>query len=1328
MCLLVLVAVPDAAVATTVVIKESVADAEIDLQNPNQNRGVITTMSVESHLQGGQGRDQRILTQFSLAGIPAGSTILSATLELHMVTAPAASRTYSVHQVMATPWTEGGVTWNNATGTTPWTAPGGDFDPTALATVTSGTANGVWLTWDVTSAVVAWYASPATNLGFLVKDATERSTTQYRADFATRENSGLDYNFNPARALKPRLSILYRPPDLQISAFSVDASVFSSDVVTISMTVTNNGGVQLDNVQPSALAFSGTATPCADPIPAGSSNPASATLGPATSATFAWTCQINGVQDQTYAFTGQASGTTAGLTTVTAPEATTNAGAPGRISIYTVSDTPTQTQSVGLNVQVTFTINNGLTTGTIDWLNIFNPNTAIWQFSEPAWQANDTSGWTKTVQPGANFRFVSPNSGDDIPAQGSKSFTITFDTVADPGVDTVYTFNVTVKQRGKTQDILVQVPITVRIPTLEIVSMTVDSTVASGATARIVMTVRNRGSGSLTNVTPSSTLTASGTAATKAYASGPTPPSVTSLSGGASTSFVWTYTITGTVDQTYAFAGSVLANGGNVTAGPTTTNTGRIASYGLAITPASVTAGQTNVQIRFTVTNALATGTVDRIRVTNPNSSFWITDAGWAANNATNWTTSQPTSTTYQFASPSVGSDIPPGNGTKDFIVTFASVGDPGLDTSYTFNVSVHRRGDSANSVSTITGQVTVSRYALELVSVTPSTIAADGVATSEIKVRLVKSGVGQVGEALTFTTTPNGGTFPGDANSTTASTTAGTPPADAIATAVLTSAIGKGTSTATVTISFASLTSVTATVTFTGIAIDDAAYLTATAGSGAVTVYWQTPPAGYSDSVVLLRRAGTAPTETLADGTVYTDGQTLGSSTLFRTANTAGTHGTQAFAGLTNGTKYFYKIFSAYKDTLYSETPLTLDATPTDGAGGRPTWTYTVASAGTSLGIPLTEGSNVFAARGRHVFALDAATGAQQWIRQLGPTVSVEGWVVPWPRSGTGESTLYFGGTDGKVYNYALDGTELWVSPQLGDAIQATVSPQSWDWSDAAFQSTFTDGAGGPMDVVFVATRNASATNNKVYALRGFADAVGNQGGTVFPGWTFTPGNMDMVVAVPTPTVTTNEVFVASYAGGGPSLWRINALTGGLIASKTGLGDVSADPWLSFDGATLYVGTRSSGLVAVDAATLATRWTYPTGGQPVVGFVWEDWAFWDADPTPGAPRRLYFATQDGKIHAIDDDGATASAAWAPVTVTSASTPLVDDMSARKLWVGGGSGRLHEIDLDTGTSKFAVTGEAGETLGDPAFDFANPGQILVGSSAGRLHAVPIPLP
>lgn len=134
---------------------------------------------------------RRCLLRFDLSALPAGATIVSATLTLTIERAQGNlnPETHTLHRMtsewvegptappdpgaggLGTPAAAGDVTWNDAAfGVTPWTTAGGDFVATPSATTSFGLA-GTSPLFDgagVMADVEAWRAAPATNHGWIV--------------------------------------------------------------------------------------------------------------------------------------------------------------------------------------------------------------------------------------------------------------------------------------------------------------------------------------------------------------------------------------------------------------------------------------------------------------------------------------------------------------------------------------------------------------------------------------------------------------------------------------------------------------------------------------------------------------------------------------------------------------------------------------------------------------------------------------------------------------------------------------------------------------------------------------------------------------------------------------------------------------------------------------------------------------------------------------------------------------------------------------------------------------------------------------------------------
>ncbi len=166
----------------------SSADTYIDANAPDISYGSDTTMNVKSK----SAQDCRSLMQFDISTIPSGSSVSSASLQLYLGTAPSADRTHDVHRVTST-WADT-VTWN--------TVPA--FNGTATASNSTGTTDGVWLSWGVTADVSAYVGGTATNYGWIVKDSVEgKAGGPVTGSYATANET--------TESLRPKLSVTFTP-------------------------------------------------------------------------------------------------------------------------------------------------------------------------------------------------------------------------------------------------------------------------------------------------------------------------------------------------------------------------------------------------------------------------------------------------------------------------------------------------------------------------------------------------------------------------------------------------------------------------------------------------------------------------------------------------------------------------------------------------------------------------------------------------------------------------------------------------------------------------------------------------------------------------------------------------------------------------------------------------------------------------------------------------------------------------------------------------------------------------------------------------------------
>ncbi len=167
-----------------------VADSTLEQADPTANFGGerLEVISESS------GQNTRVVLRFGLTGsIPARSAVKTSFLMLVME-ANEGSRNHAAHRVTGDPqWTESGVTWNSRDGSTNWTSAGGDFFGTAADTITTGTTNGVTLSWNirtdggVTNIPQGWLDGTVANRGLIIKDTVEGSSTRRRTRYFSKE-------------------------------------------------------------------------------------------------------------------------------------------------------------------------------------------------------------------------------------------------------------------------------------------------------------------------------------------------------------------------------------------------------------------------------------------------------------------------------------------------------------------------------------------------------------------------------------------------------------------------------------------------------------------------------------------------------------------------------------------------------------------------------------------------------------------------------------------------------------------------------------------------------------------------------------------------------------------------------------------------------------------------------------------------------------------------------------------------------------------------------------------------------------------------------------
>ncbi|MHB8876856.1 MAG: hypothetical protein ACYC8T_24430, partial [Myxococcaceae bacterium] len=124
-----------------------------------------------------------------------------------------------------------------------------------------------------------------------------------------------------------------------------------------------------------------------------------------------------------------------------------------------------------------------------------------------------------------------------------------------------------------------------------------------------------------------------------------------------------------------------------------------------------------------------------------------------------------------------------------------------------------------------------------------------------------------------------------------------------------------------------------------------DVANLVASSRVGGNTLFWTNP--AQHEGVLVLRAPAPGPDTLPVKNSVYTVGQTLGNATVAYVDSGGSTVSTFADTGLTNGARYYYKVYNHHQNYTFAtgNVPSTTGvfSEPTSRAAGSPLWCYSV-------------------------------------------------------------------------------------------------------------------------------------------------------------------------------------------------------------------------------------------------------------------------------------------------------------------------------------------------------------------------------------------------
>ena len=317
------------------------------------------------------------------------------------------------------------------------------------------------------------------------------------------------------------------------------------------------------------------------------------------------------------------------------------------------------------------------------------------------------------------------------------------------------------------------------------------TSIVAGQDVTVRLRVYNNTGGTLGNVRPS-TLGFVGGATVDSF-SGPSPAVVASLPDGSTTTFEWTYTITGTVGSTYAFTGTASANG-PLTTNVAQSNSGSLSEFSGFVTPPRVGVGTaTPLDLVFTVANKGGV-TINQIEFTLPTG---FTPSGGSGE--TIGSVGVPCSWGYSGGTftPGGGCGGLPTGGTAALTITFSAIPSPSIETDYSFHVDLCSgsrcttgggapRQDWEGAIDI---PFTITPYRIEM-EADPTTIPANGVSTSIITATVYQGSTPLANADVVFATTGTEGTL---------SSYGGTTDANGVITVTFTSPVDSSDSTATI-------------------------------------------------------------------------------------------------------------------------------------------------------------------------------------------------------------------------------------------------------------------------------------------------------------------------------------------------------------------------------------------------------------------------------------------------------------------------------------------------------------------------------------------------
>jgi hypothetical protein len=528
---------------------------------------------------------------------------------------------------------------------------------------------------------------------------------------------------------------------------------------------------------------------------------------------------------------------------------------------------------------------------------------------------------------------------------------------------------------------------------------------------------------------------------------------------------------------------------------------------------------------------------------------------------------------------------------------------------------------------------------------------------------------------------------------------------------------------------------------------------LTATPGSGSVTLNWNIPALigtafnGEKYTGVLILRRTSSPVDKTSIPTDTTDPglcSTVGSGVVVfddatgKTTFTDNASDTCANAGEpANGTTYFYKVFLRDSSNYYSAQDITngstfveeISATPAATTAAQQNTQWIAATFATDLASPaLIPGTVVgVGSEINLLFLINASTGLREFVPvSVGGSIVSRSPVIDASSSSTGQDILYLADQDGLIYAINADtGVFDWVVNPIGTGTLSLQGGPAVELKSVA---------GGLNDQVFFGTRNTGTTmGNQIFGLNGNTGT--NASWSPITGATGSIPKLDIINSTPLVDYVHSAIWVTSRsacATAQPSLWKINPSTGAVLATAD-LGDIDASPTLTAASDVLFTANNGDAIVggtctagnstiyAINPTTGATLATFVSTDGPVVSY---PIVLGDAPP-----YTVVYSGATG-VHLLTIDTSRTAPAFLSVWTTAITDPSapISVTGLSFIFVGSSDGQIHELALGTGADvkdEVVNTGPTMGTVGDPSIDEAL-SRIYVTTTDQRAYAFIIP--